>query len=976
MIFQLLKAIDLTAHNKDGSILLIGHDTSSFKTVGLRVPHSYKRLYLVPDDQTWFDTPEKQEIFKTACRRILISKTNIRDVQNITCTEKRDLWTDEECLIDQTNRTPTLMKMMQIEYHHGTISPSFLVQQIGCVENFNNLPGTRVYALADDMTMMERFLVDNNIKGPCLISLDKTKLSAPKNGVKITSCMHEFICPSEALVSSENNNNNDLSSFDCHHKLKVMSIKWIGTTTTTMNKETDSISSISSQFEDGGGYKKTVFPNLYIISISFYNLGNGPLYPSSSSSSSSSSSPESNVFPKIYTMSWSPGFSKEQNWPKNVTMYESEGHMIQALFNRISCEDPDIIVGLKTTSHRWKSFYNHALAVISKDVPGVSIPSTMSQIGRMSNYTGGSYGAGVGRLWCDFYKMANEFIKIVDLSSIAQKLGVSCPHSYDPIFDIQKLATSRSVPNDKSILNSLSKSNEDELQIVMCALSKFSFLQITRQLSLIHGVSWTDTLELGVKRRAEMHLFNEFHVNKFICSSRLLATKKSQQQQQKQKFKDSNNNSSSSNNNSKEEREEENNEEDMDKSCDDKSGTKRKRVQFEGGLNIEPEVGFHNDGFIMFPDFTSQYPSIIQEYGLCLSNRRTWESLINYQVNDENPDQFLSLVEETMQSVRETSVVAKIQKYLAGQRKIFKTMATPLSAIIAQCYKIAGNGLYGAFANKDEDFTGFRFLLMAFSQIVAKIGRCELKSAILFIQREYKLKLIYGDTDSCGFKTMMTHLDSAISKATEICNKINSRRRVIRLDAGAFATCMAIYRKKKYWLMGINPKDGSIEFETTGTESSKRDYCHFTHMLLNRLCKYILCKDMEGIENLIKSIYPLMVDLIKSRDPTPFIVYNELKKDVHTYPINNTQPQIICARMLASIGIEVRPKDNIPFLICNNSKICHPAEYAAKNSPYNIDISVYMDKQILRPFRRLCEILDGSSQKKIDEWIKIYILNV
>ncbi|EJW01441.1 DNA polymerase (pol2) [Edhazardia aedis USNM 41457] len=240
-----------------------------------------------------------------------------------------------------------------------------------------------------------------------------------------------------------------------------------------------------------------------------------------------------------------------------------------------------------------------------------------------------------------------------------------------------------------------------------------------------------------------------------------------------------------------------------------------KERTYSGGLVLQPVVGFH-ENLILLLDFSSLYPSIIQEHNICFSTIGLFddESSCNFkEKNQEELKIFFTDLENKyknqMNSEKTTTsennnlsarnlskleivdmmgFLPRILYNLVSRRRavkdLMKSTADKQQLMLLEtrqkALKLTANSIYGCLG---ANFSRFCNFTMA-SYITYK-GRELLKETKEIAENLLKMKVIYGDTDSIMIDTMLPGLNSnykeAIKMSVDLKNKINSRFNLSKL---------------------------------------------------------------------------------------------------------------------------------------------------------------------------------------------------
>jgi DNA polymerase elongation subunit (family B) len=144
-------------------------------------------------------------------------------------------------------------------------------------------------------------------------------------------------------------------------------------------------------------------------------------------------------------------------------------------------------------------------------------------------------------------------------------------------------------------------------------MAHLSVIPLTKQLTNIAGNLWFRSLQNARAERNEMLLLHEFKKKKFILPDKKTLTARDLK---RSLFGED--------------------DEAEAPTAGGKTGPKRKKAQYAGGLVIEPKAGFY-DSIILLLDFNSLYPSIIQEYNLCFTtvNRRPTKNFNGTEITND-----------------------------------------------------------------------------------------------------------------------------------------------------------------------------------------------------------------------------------------------------------------------------------------------------------------------------------------------------
>lgn len=177
-------------------------------------------------------------------------------------------------------------------------------------------------------------------------------------------------------------------------------------------------------------------------------------------------------------------------------------------------------------------------------------------------------------------------------------------------------------------------------------------------------------------------------------------------------------------------------------------------IFFQGARVINPKIKFYRDRVFTL-DFSSLYPSLIQENRLCfLSLILPWlvQQYLNrpdLEINSINIGEPSNQVYHWVQNTR--VALPEILEFLVSQRNLVKAELAketdPVKKVVLDqrqnSYKLCGNSAYG--------FTGYEhspFPCMAIAVCTTKKGRDAICTAEKTAEERFQANVVYGDTDS------------------------------------------------------------------------------------------------------------------------------------------------------------------------------------------------------------------------------------
>lgn len=290
----------------------------------------------------------------------------------------------------------------------------------------------------------------------------------------------------------------------------------------------------------------------------------------------------------------------------NIQVSASERALLNCFLALISRVDPDVIVG-----HNVIGF---GLDVLLHRFKAQKIELNWSKLGRLRRkrwpkMQPGAGGMGEstydekqivsGRLFCDTYLVAKDFIKSKNYSM--QELATSQLKVTREELDHEKIPDMFWNAED---LCRLIAHCEKDAYLSMALMMKLQMLPLTKQLTNLAGNMWSRTMTGARAERNEFLLLHEFHKAKFVVPDKAAFGIKNVVTENDEEVEGYYLPLCILFNNLEEARR------------PGQSG--RKKPAYSGGLVLEPKKGFY-DKYVLLLDFNSLYPSIIQEYNICFT---------------------------------------------------------------------------------------------------------------------------------------------------------------------------------------------------------------------------------------------------------------------------------------------------------------------------------------------------------------------
>lgn len=259
--------------------------------------------------------------------------------------------------------------------------------------------------------------------------------------------------------------------------------------------------------------------------------------------------------------------------------------------------------------------------------------------------------------------------------------------------------------------------------------------------------------------------------------------------------------------------------------------------KYKGGLVLDPVPGIHK--YVICLDFSSLYPTIIQEYKICFTENNILPKIVTRLVNARNQ--------------------IKNQMFYAADDKILHEKQNLL--------KKTANSLYGSLGCEY-----FRFFSHGIAEKIAKTGR-EVLTNTVNIATQLCLKVIYGDTDSIMIITDAQSYENVTEIGEFLRKRINSEYKFINISLNAIYSTFFLLQKKNY--AGIKDSGNEKKVEIKGfirgnnSELCQRTIKNSLEILLksglNSMLEYTKLYKNPEIEPFVQKILQLLCPKLVSK---------------------------------------------------------------------------------------------------------------
>ena len=414
------------------------------------------------------------------------------------------------------------------------------------------------HVFGGNTNILEQFLVQNKIMGPCWLEIKDGDFSAIQNASH---------CALEVAVSSPSN----ISTVDN------------AKTTALLN-----CCSLAIQTKMNANQNKQEIVSITLSTFKGLNL-DAPI-------------PEDLQPENVVTLLRPPqgvdfpvGLSTlvKQKLPGSVRLFKDEKTLLGCFCAMMKTSDPDVLIG-----HRLETVY---LDVLVHRMHDLSVP-LFSTLGRRNRKEWPDrFGKGqasmnhffirdlvAGRLICDIgNEMGQSLTPKCQSWELAEMYQVTCQKDHKALDINYQNSEYQTNPN---LLTMALQENITNSEIIATVSFRIQMLSLTKQLTNLAGNAWAQTLGGTRAGRNEYILLHEFARNGYIVPDKETRKMKNQRLS---------------------------NMHDEDGNSGD-AAAPSKKAKYQGGLVFEPEKGLHKN-YVLVMDFNSLYPSIIQEFNICFT---------------------------------------------------------------------------------------------------------------------------------------------------------------------------------------------------------------------------------------------------------------------------------------------------------------------------------------------------------------------
>ncbi|KAK9889944.1 hypothetical protein WA026_008753 [Henosepilachna vigintioctopunctata] len=576
----------------------------------------------------------------------------------------------------------------------------------------------------------------------------------------------------------------------------------------------------------------------------------------------------------------------------SVLVMKCEKDMLHYFIEEFNKIDPDILIGYDFQNLEVHNLVDRLVSLKINDFC------------RLSRFRGSPSHTNVraflfsGRLICDMKVLAKDLIfsKYHELETLYEKiLNIS---------NEQRCSNVRIVLSPEiRLLETIVHTTNESVYLLKLAMKSY-VIPLVLKLSNICGTSLSQTLSGGVSKRSEFLLLYAFHEKGFVLQEKNFNLK----------------------------------------NIDD-------CFELSGGLVLEPKEGFY-ENFILLMDFQSLYPSIIQEYNLCLSQ--------TYAKRHNSPVGVIPLLMKLLTEKRQK--VKELMNTFDKESDCYTCYNVYQSAL-----KLTSNGIYGCLASRF-----FRFYCPSIAEEIVKRAQEILRNSVQILQNQ-GFEIIYGDTDSMMINTKSKDMAAVLNMGKQINDVINKKFSFIKLRVDSIFKRLLIVGKKKYAGIAVEPKKQTadeLKCETIlkGLDAIRADWPLYVCQIGKLAIDYVL-SDIS-FQNKVSKIKELLDQtksaLLNHQVPMQMLVITKyLTQDPENYTSKSHFPHVeVALRCNEETVYHFKKGDSVSYVMCCNKdsipsrKAFHLGELKIYLD-WKVDVFYYLHEKIYPMIWRICSRIDG-----------------
>uniref|UniRef100_A0A6C0IZL6 DNA-directed DNA polymerase n=1 Tax=viral metagenome TaxID=1070528 RepID=A0A6C0IZL6_9ZZZZ len=406
--------------------------------------------------------------------------------------------------------------------------------------------------------------------------------------------------------------------------------------------------------------------------------------------------------------------------------------------------------------------------------------------------------------------------------------------------------------------------------------------------------------------------------------------------------------------------------------------------QFEGGLVLEPDIGFHERPIVCL-DFNSLYPSEGTSQNYCYTTLLRPEDVARMKPEDVNispaghafvrqhikrgllPRLWIELLaarKVAKNDMKRCFDLAKSEKDPVKKSDFLFQGNVQNARQLA--IKLVANAMYG-FTGVDPDKGGY-LPCFEVSEAITSSGRNDLQAVINWIKLHYpEAKVRYGDTDSVmvepGCTTVKDAMEWMHKVAKEINKDIYSSRDPMKL-APEKVMWPTLFQAKKHYIAGYYEESAETmdKIYYKGIEVVRRDACQLMRTCLEECCdKIFRDRDVSGAVEIakrtIERLYKNEVDM------SELVISKSLSQNPDDY--SSAQAHTMLAQKMAKRDPNNAPSvgDRIPYVMVGSGTkdvrfLSEDPLYALEHE-MPINVEYYIENQLKKPLQRLFQPIIG-----------------